>query len=336
MRSTRLGSNCSWAILVTVALAACSPEPRWIAVAGNAGTFALVFDADLTNSDTLRSLGPITGLHFGPDGTTLYLATYGDGGATIARVARATGLVLLQQVSPQDTLSGLWFLRDGRTLVTAGTTTLYFLPASLSDPGKEMEICEEPIGGFTPLGVRDRAYAVCGESTLVEIDTDLQIAVRSATFPPCGAEDVATSPSGTIVYVLCRTTGTLLYIDRLTLAPLDSVDLGVGGHAMALASGGRQAVVSRPDADEVAIVDLRQRTVEARLRVDTPWAVAVGMDGHYAYVTAQRPGRLLRIDLDGAAVTGERQMLSGPLQITLWPGTESPRLSFPALQPAKP
>jgi hypothetical protein len=336
MRSNRLGP--SRTVLVLAVLAACSPEPRWIAVAGPDAAAVLVFDAGLGESDTL-AVAPVADVHFGPDGTTLYMVRNHPDAAGITRVARATGLVLEQQALPGDMVSGLWILHDGQTLVASGATALHLLPISLSHPGKSVEICDDPIRGFTPTGVRGRAYAVCGEGRLVEIDTDLEIVVRSISHEPCGTEDVAVSPNGTIVYLLCQGTGTLLYFDRLSLTPFDSVSLGIGGREMALTPSGQKAVITRPDAGEVVVVDLRRRAVDFRLRVGAAWDAAIGMDGRFAYVTAQElrgPGRLIRIDLDGATVSFERQTLAGSVEVTLWPGPESPKLSVPTFQTAEP
>jgi DNA-binding beta-propeller fold protein YncE len=304
-----------------------------------------VLETRLTRSDTISagratdSRERVTAVRFGLDGTTLYLALHSDQNAAVVRLARATGSVLERRSLPEDSVTGLWLLRDGQTLVAAGATTLHFLPADLSDTGRQIAICDGPITGATPFGVRDRAYAICGESTLVEIDSKLEIAVRSASVIPadspdgvvCGTGGVATSPSGSIVYVLCRRSGLLLYIDRLTLIPFDSVDVGAGGQDMALVPGGRRTVITRPSASELVVVDLREREVESRLHVESPWSAAVGMDGRYAYVTThedQSPGRLLRIDLESAAVAGDTQALPGPLDITLWPSTHSPKMRW--------
>jgi DNA-binding beta-propeller fold protein YncE len=239
----------------------------------------------------------------------------------------------------EDSLTGLWPLRDGQTLVGTGTTTLHFLPADLSGPSRQMTVCNEPIMGVTPFGVRDRAYAVCGESTLVEIDSKLEIVVRSAAVTPadsrnepaCRTGAVATSPSGSVVYVLCRDSGMLLYIDRHTLTAFDSVDVSAGGHDMVLVPGGRRAVVTRPDAHELVVVDLREREVVSRVHLEAPWSAAVGTDGRHSYVTTraiQGPGRLLRIKLESATVVGNTQAVSGSLGIALWPSNASPRMRW--------
>lgn len=299
----------------------------------------------LTRSDTIGvargadSQEFVTAVRFGLDGTALYLAMHSNETAAVVRVARATGSVLEQLSVPDDSLTGLWLLRDGRTLVAAGTTTLYFLPTDLSDTGGQIAICEETITGVTPFGVRGRAYAICGESTLVEIDSELQIAVRSAAVTPadspdgviCGTGGVATSPTGSIVYLLCRRSGMLLYIDRLTLTTFDSVAVGAGGQEMALVPNGRRTVITRPGAGELVVVDLRKREVESRIAMESPWSVAVGMNGRHAYVTThedQSHGRLLLVNLEDAAVTGYTPAPPGPLAITLWPSARSPKMRW--------
>lgn len=305
----------------------------------------LILDTRLERSDTIRvngmssSQAHASAVQFGLDGATLYLALHAGGDAAVLRVGRATGSVLGRQSLPEDSLTGLWPLRDGHTLVASGTTTLRFLPADLSNTGRQITVCDEPITDVTAFGVRDRAYAVCGESTIVEIDRKLEIVVRSASFvsvdsvdgASCGTGGVATSPSGSIVYVLCRQTGRLLYIDRLTLTPFDSVDVGASGHDMVLVPGGRRAVVTRPSANELVVVDLRDREVASRVHLEAPWSAAVGADGHHAYVTTRTirgPGRLLRINLESSTVTGTTQALQGASGITVWPSTGSPRMRW--------
>lgn len=278
-------------------------------------------------------------VQFALDGATLYLALHTDGGAAVLRVGRVTGKVLGRQSLPESSLTSLWPLRDGHTLVASGTTTLRFLPADLSNTGRQITVCDEPITGVSAFGARDRAYAVCGESTIIEIDRKLEIVVRSASLTladsadgaSCGTGGVATSPSGSIVYVLCRRTGMLLYIDRLTLTPFDSVNLGGSGHEMVLVPGGRRAVVTRPNANELVVVDLHGREVESRVHLEAPWSAAAGADGHHAYVTTRPirgPGQLLRINLENSTVTGTTQALRGALGITVWPNTESPRMRW--------
>jgi len=294
-----------------------------------------VFNSGLTHADTIEVSTPPTVLKFGSDGNSLYLASHVDDGTDLARVGRVTGTILQQQRFQGDSITGLWMLSDGRTIVASTPKALRFIPADLSDVGKRIEICDDPVTAFTPADGPERAYAVCGEATLVEVDSRFEMAVRSAFVlvdstgrERCGTAGVAASPSGSVVYVLCRE-GSLLYIDRLTLRPFGVAEVGGGARSLAVSPGGRTAVITRPDADELVVIGVRQREVRFRIHVRSAWAVAVGTDGQTAYVTThERQGvsRLLRVDLEEAIVSADTETLMGPTGVTIWPDGKSPRM----------
>ncbi|MGD8725994.1 MAG: hypothetical protein PVH40_00045 [Gemmatimonadales bacterium] len=303
----------------------------------------LVLDTRLTVGERIEpasgvdSSSIVTALCFGPDGTTLYVAhTAGEHGV-VTRVARPGGHVLgLQNVS-EPTVSGLWLLHDPRMVIAAGTTSLHLLPADLAGAGSVLAACVDSIVDLTPSSVRHRLYTVCGNDDLVEIDTELAMAVRSASLVPrdsspaatCGASQVALSPSGSIVYVLCRDSGALLLVDRLTLQPFASVDVGPGGLSMALTPDGGHAAITRPGADEVVVVDLPGRAVGTRIRLESPAHAAIGADGRLVHVTRRtesRRGRVTRVTLADGAVRDDTAALPGSLRIAVWPTTRSPSL----------
>ena len=162
-------------------------------------TGVLLFDASLTRADTIIIGSPTTALHFGSDGTTIYLALLsGD----LMRVGRMTGSIVQRQRITDDSVSALWQLRSGHTIVAVAGTALHFLPADLSHSGRRIETCDDSITALSAFGVLGRAYVTCGVSTLVEIDSRLEIVVRStslssdSTTPDiCGTAGVATSHS---------------------------------------------------------------------------------------------------------------------------------------------
>lgn len=325
----------------------------------------VLFDRDLRTADTVGPLpaaGPrdhTTDLLAGSDGTTLYLALQSSDGAVVARVARLTGSTLGLQILPRDSITGMWLLPDARTLVVAAVTnqpsgirqgTLRLLPADVADTGPAVRACSGSVAGFTSLGRRGRAYAGCDMDTIVEIDITLGLAVRTvgvsadpASQATCGTTDVASSPNGTIVYVLCREAGTLLYLDRLTLTALTEVDVGVGASAVVLTPDGRRAIVTRPPSSEVVVVDLRRREVRSRVIIPDVRRAVIGSESRYAYTVStgrgSQPGRLAHIDLENGLLLTERAISATASLLSLWPATGTPHMrwsSLPAFQTPKP
>ncbi len=296
----------------------------------------MVFEGWLTGADTLEAGAPPTALKFGSDGNSLYLALHAGDGSELIRVGRVTGGVLQRRRFQGDSITGLWMLSNGRTIVGATPNALLFIPADLSHAGKRIDICDDSVTAFTPSGGQERAYAVCGEATLIEIDSKLEIAIRSASVPadtgggePCGTAGVATSPSGSVIYVLCREAGKLVYIDRLTLQVFGVADVGADARDLAVSPGGKIAVITRPDADELVVLRVRRREILSRIHVKSAWSVVIGMDERTAYVTTyegQHPSQLLRIDLDEAIVAARAATLPGSTEVTIWPDGKSPRM----------
>lgn len=326
----------------------------------------VLFDPDLRTAETVGPLpaaGPwdrMTGLLAGSDGTTLYLALQSTDGAAVARVARLTGSTLALQQFPHDSITGMWLLPDARTLAVAevadqpsGTHqgTLHLLPADLADTGLAVPACAGAVAGFTSLGRRGRAYVGCDTDTIVEIDAALGLVVRTvgvsgtdaANRATCGPTDVASSPNGTIVYVLCRAAGTLLYLDRLALTALTAVDIGVGASAVVLTPDGGRAIVTRPPSSEVVVVDLRRREVRSRVIIPDVRRAVIGSEGRYAYAVStgggSQPGRLARIDLENGLLLAERAISATASLLSLWPATGTPYMrwtSLPTFQTPKP
>jgi DNA-binding beta-propeller fold protein YncE len=325
----------------------------------------VLFDRDLQTADTVgplpatRSVDRIADLLAGSDGTTLYLALRFTDGTAVARVGRLTGSTLALERLPEDSISGMWLLPDAQTLVVATIDDqqpgirqglLRLLPVDLANAGLAVPACAGAVTGFTSLGRRGRAYVGCDTETIVEIDVTLGLVVRTAGVSgtntanrsPCGTTDVASSPNGTILYVLCREAGTLLYLDRLTLTALAELEVGVGASAVALTPDGGRAIVTRAPSGEVVVVDLRRREVRARIAIPTLRRVVIG-SGRYGYAVStgggSQPGRLARIDIENGLLVAERELPGGASLLSLWPQTETPYMRWtspPALQAPEP
>jgi DNA-binding beta-propeller fold protein YncE len=324
-------------LLAVGLLTGCSPAPRRIAVATTGDPAVLVFTPDLTRADTLpldHAVEPgehVWDVRFAPDGASLWVVLAGDTAAALLQVRRTDGAVLQRIPVTGGAPSVVTVLPNARAVLLAtggaGPGTLHFIPTDGSDDVARVQPCTGPVRGAVPFDVLDELYVACGEDAVAELDTELRVVVRTvplapaAAEPGCGASDVALSSNGTIIYVLCRRSGTLLYLDRVRLSLLDSVGLGEGAAGLHPTPGRRRAVVTRPGHDESLVVDFRRREAVARLKVPAQGAAAVSSNGRWAYLAAR--GAVVRIDLRTGAVDASAETPS-PIAVDVWPGHRSP------------
>lgn len=240
--------------------------------------------------------------------------------------------------------------REGRrvfALVAGARGGLAVLRADGLTEERVIPVCPEPVSlSFTREG--DRAYVICRPGTVAEVDARLLILVRTGAVAGdsgalCGAGRGALSANGTLLFVPCARTGQLLYVDRATLRPWDSVSVGVGA-AVTAVTPGAVAVTVVPDSDRVALVDLRSKALLARISTPpNPVDVALNATGRVAFVvTAGRAGTwgtLLAVDTQTGAELKRAGLGPGARAVYAWPGQRSPRMywtSPPPLEPPQP
>ncbi len=263
------------ASLLTLLLAAgCSPAPRWVAVALPRDHAILLFDAALHPTGRLTVEGAPTALESTGDGMSLLVGAAGEGDSgRLTWVGRTDGARVLDRELPGP-VRDLRLHNDGNTLfvLSAGH------PGGVSVRGttaltqeRWISVCDAPRAlAFTREG--DQGYVTCAPGAVAEVDPTLEYLVQRAYIAAdsgraCGAGHSALSPNNTFLYIPCAVTGRLLYVDRVTLKPWDSTEVGVGITAVAAAPGA-VAVVLQPDSDHVVLVDLARR---ARLAtISTP------------------------------------------------------------------
>jgi DNA-binding beta-propeller fold protein YncE len=336
-------------LAATLLLGACATPSRRIAVTSGDDGAILLFSAGLMHVDTLRlsegflDRSPV-GAWLAPDGTTLYAAHRSPTAGALVRARVADGTVL----DRVDFFSGspaiVYPLYDGRTVLAAtvthavagSQTLLHFLGTDLSAQSEPIPVCSAGIRGLATARTTDRLYALCDGDVLVDLDRRLRTFVRSVeltagdapTGAACDAQAVAVSSNGSIVFVLCAGTGTIRYLDRVTLEPVDSLEVGVGAQIWARSPDGQYAVMLRPAEREIVVADLRRRVVTGRPLSDlTPYAVTVGSDSRTAFVAAGdgvARGAVLEIDLASGAVVREHGSAARPVALSVWPGEESP------------
>ncbi|MDH3455980.1 MAG: hypothetical protein OER90_03990 [Gemmatimonadota bacterium] len=339
-----------WVIVALLSVTACAPEPRWLAVGGATSIDVL---APGGTGDTLTNVGGtvigatglISAVEFGPGGSSIYLGITHNTGSALAWINRTTGASLARLQLPRDSLTTLRLLPDGRSLAVttvsrgesvAFESALHIIPTDLATFGARIPLCSGVAVGLATHGVRDRMYAVCRGDELVEIDRKLGVRVRSVQLSPdagrlpCEAADLHTSANGSVVFVLCAGSGTLLYLDRVRLTPYDSLPVGTGGARLARTPEGRYVAITRPSADEVVIVDVRQRRIAHRLPIEGAADVTIGIDGRSAFVTAATAtqSRLYRVTLTTGAVVSQQLTISDAHRVAVWPGPKSPKMRW--------
>lgn len=330
-------------------LGACTTPSRRIAVtSGDDGTI-LLFDAGLSRADTLRLSDAFpdrstAGAWLAPDGSVLYAAYRSPTAGALVRARVADGAIL----DRVDFFAGapviVYPLYDGRTVLAAtearsaggSQTLLHFLGSDLSAQSEPIPVCPTGIRGLATARTIDRVYALCEGDVLVDLDRRLRTLVRSVPLDSgdpfagagCDARAVAVSSNGSIVFVLCARTGTIRYLDRVTLEPVDSLAVGVGAESWARSPDGQYAVILRPLDREIVVADLRRRTITGRpVPSYTPRAVTVGSDSRSAYVATgdgASGGSIIEIDLASGAIVGEHGSAARPVTLSAWPGEESP------------
>jgi DNA-binding beta-propeller fold protein YncE len=309
-----------------------------LAPAGTANTLTSVGRADLDTT------GRISDLAFAPDGASLYVGITRSTGSALAWINRTTGASLERLQLLQDSLTTLQLLPDGRSLAvttvsgggSVAESVLQIIPTDLATSGVRVPLCQGVALGLAPDGVRDRMYAVCRGDELAEIDRKLGVRVRGvqlspdANRQPCDVADVHTSANGSVVFVLCAGSGTLLYLDRVQLTPYDSLPVGTGGQRLARTPDGRYVAITRPSDDELVVVDVRRRIVTHRLPIEGVSDVIIGIDGRSAFVTATAAAqsRLHRVTLATGESVSQEITVSRAHRVAVWPGPKSPKMRW--------
>ncbi len=343
----------AWVLLLFAA--ACTPPPRWIAVGGGEDPQILLLNPDLSVADTVSLPATEfsnTGLHsvqVGRDGVSLYVADLGGPGTgRISRIRRLDGQLLDSWHLPRGAIIQLTVLLDSPTLVVTvsasgdtGPGSFYYLSTDLLIEKAPFEPCIGNPRGFAILQEIGRGYTRCNDDgePVVDLDLTQQRIVRTVTLDRdegsddvsrCGPGGIALSRTGGILLAPCSLSGQLLYLDRLTLEVLDSVMIGTGASQITVSPRGSQALVTIPDSNAVAIADLRQRSVSARVQLpDRPVAVVVSGDGKRGYVlTAGHPATVVLLDLRRNLIQGTAVVPAGSTSLSIWPGQRSPSMRW--------
>lgn len=336
---------------ILLALAGCTPSPRLVAVATERSV--IIYDADLQPRDTLNlqqiidgELAP-RGILFGGDGASIILVLDGARAGALAQIAWFDG-TLVRQIPLTDEhpdrivpfADGYRYLTVGRAPESSadsvrGVASLVTLSVR-TDTRVRLRVCAgHPIDAAVHSDGK-RAYVVCQGDVVAELDTELDRLVRSTHFTDgtpgaevCGAGDIALSANETLLLIPCRRSGRLLYLDRVTLAPLDSVAIGLESRHLVVAPRLASAWLIS-EQRKLLQVDLRLRLADTRATLPGPvLALVPSADGRWLF-GAVGNGAAGVVKLD--PVTGFALVVaagtSGIGAIAVWPGVEAPVMSW--------
>ena len=318
-------------------LAACSPAPRWVAVAGDGAATILLYTADLSRADTLSLQAAIDtsetvrDVAFAPDGASLWVSVASDSAGALLRVRRQDGRAV-ERMPLAGVPTVVRVLPDARAVLVAVAGeprgAVHFLPTTSAGDPLRLAVCDGEVRDVAPLDALNRLYVICEGDAVAEIDTQLRIVIRTvplaaeAETRTCGAGAAGRSANGTVIFVLCEATGRLLYLDRVRLLPLDSVELGAGARGMVQTPGWREALVVRPAEGSLLIVDLGRRKVRAQVEMPGPTIPTASSDGRWAYGVSE--GALFRLDVGSAVVETAVEVPDWAARVAVWPGYRSP------------
>jgi len=315
-------------------------------VAGDGAATILLYTADLSRADTISlqtvidTSETVLDVAFAPDGASLWVTVASDSAAALLRVRRQDGRAL-ERLPLADVPTVVRVLPGGRTVLVAGMPArerqsgsgeprgaLHFLPATSADDPVRLAVCDGEVRDVVPLDALHRLYVICEGDAVAEVDTELRIVIRTvplateAETGTCSAGAGGRSANGTVILVLCEATGRLLFLDRVRLSPLDSVELGAGARGMVQTPGWREAFVVRTAEGSLLIVDLGRRRVRAEVAMPSPTVPAVSSDGRWAYGVGG--GALFRLDVGSAVVETTVEVPDWAGRVAVWPGYRSP------------
>lgn len=278
------------------------------------------------------------------DGASILAAGSTDSqSGVLAWLRRADGRVMVRQptATPVTVVS---LDREGRVALalTAGPAArLSFLSAGSLAPTRTLPLCHHPVAVSVPRE-GDRAYVTCYPGAVVEVDPRLEIVVQTTFVAAdsgraCGAGRGALSANGTLLFVPCTGSGQILYLDRVTLRPWDSVFVARGLGPLAVTPDG-VGVALLPDSDRVTLVDLRRKSRLVSVSfASNPTDVTLSADGRLAVLLAAGrggEGALAELDTRSGAMLARVTIPGGGQVVHVWPGLREPRMHWVGLGPS--
>jgi hypothetical protein len=290
----------------------------------------LILDGDLARTDSISFIAPPRTLTFGPDGASISVSVQLGPGEFAAVLVPRAGRFTAFSARFADSLENPRFSRDGRALYFLASGPhggLSVLDLATLTEQRRIEVCANPL----ELGaMRDgrRAFLLCAIGEVAEIDLELGIVVKKQPLPSsCGARELFLSSNETALVLWCAAAGKVLLLDRVTLAPFDSIAAEPGEAILLPLQGGRPAGLIYADPPRWAAIDLGARTLTATVPLeDTVLTAAVAPGGRFLYLAGER--HLWRLDTDQAAIDRSVKLPGRPAGIALWPAAFETKLRW--------
>jgi DNA-binding beta-propeller fold protein YncE len=290
----------------------------------------LLFDGELRPAGHVRLPAPAERLLFAPDGASLFAGISPTAGATVlARFGRGQGVALVSGRALFGAVRRIALAADGQTLLVALGSQIGLGIASTGTLAVERPLAGCDANDLVLTETGERVYVLCDEDHIAEVDPALRLVVRKALLSadsiPCRPRAGALSVNGTVLFVACAASGRLLYLDRVTLKPFDSVAVAPGTARLVLTPDGRRALLANPDAGALAVIDVRARTARRFVAIPGATDIAVAADGR-AFVLGAR--RLVEVDAYEGRVYREIEVDEGARAVAAWPGPAEARMSW--------
>ena len=248
-----------------------APDGRTVwAVSGHDSLAAMVDAASLKLHGTVRTgMGPAH-VVLTPDGRQAYTSNGSDDTVSAIDVASMKTLATIPVGSFPH---GMRPSPDGNWLYVANAkgTTVSAIDTRSNRVTAAIEVGKNPVQvGFAPGG--DVAYvSLNGEDAVGKIDVPTRRLVAKTKVGD-GPIQVYVSPDGK--YLLAANQGspdqparTVSIIDTATFSVTDTVETGNGAHGVVIDPSSRHAYVTNIHGNDVAVLDLRERKVVARIPV---------------------------------------------------------------------
>lgn len=302
-------------------------------MSGDSVRSVLVFGPELAPRDTVElgedaaDAGSMSDIQASPGGGGVYVLITHANASSVVEIPLAGGDAAAVTDAVPPRASRLTITPRARQLLVLAEGALHFTDPRRRELDRTVRVCESAAVGAAVLRHADRAYVTCGEGSVAEINLRLRRPIRSSPLGACGPGTPALSLNETVLFVPCAETGALLYLDRMTLTPIDTVAVAPGIRDVMLSRKLNRAVVTGA-VGIVALVEVRSRAVRF-LEISGPLLdAALSGDGRSAYllVSGNMPaGRSLQeLDLATATQVASRPVPEWASGIATWPGERTP------------
>lgn len=282
-----------------------SPDGRSVwAVSGHESQAVMIDAADFSLQGAVPTGKQPAHVVVAPDGRTVYTTNGADDTVTAIDVATMKQTATIP-VGPYP--HGLRPSADGRWVYVANAkgTTVSVIDTAKNARVTDIEVGKAPFQvAFSPDG-RFAYASLNGENAVAKIDVATR---RLVTHAMVGVGPIQTyvSPDGRYLLVANqgtekRPSTTVSIVDTASFKVVWTVETGRGAHGVVVDPSSRHAYVTNIYGGDVAVLDLAQRTVVARIPVgEKPNGISFS-----TVVPSVRPARSMRLPLDHGAEESE-------------------------------